>query len=134
MGRYRKGTIKDWLIVLASLLDDAAVVLLVLLLFWLLKIPISLSVIALLVVLFIALVLIMHRAVIPSLHRKKVTGAEGMVGLEGRVVEALAPVGVVRVKGEYWKAKSTGEVIAVGEEVEILKADGLTLEVRRKVR
>jgi len=78
------------------------------------------------------LVFIIHKAVIPTFHRKKVTGAEGLIGLEGEVIEPLTPNGLVRVKGEYWKAKSVGKNIAVGEEVEILGLVGLTLKVKRK--
>ena len=55
-----------------------------------------------------------------------------MIGLKGEVVEPLAPVGVIKVKGEYWKAKSVDEGIAAGEGVEISGINGLTLEVRRK--
>ncbi len=71
-------------------------------------------------------------AVLPSLRRKKVTGAEGMIGLECEVIKSLAPVGVVKVGSEYWKAKSVDEDIAAGEDVEILGLKGLTLEVKRK--
>ncbi len=133
MGKRTKGIIKDWLIILASLLDDAAVLALVILALWCFKVEITLPAIIVIALLFIGFVFIMHKAVIPSLHRKKVTGAEGMVGLEGTVVEALAPVGIIRVKGECWKAKSVSGNIAAGEDVEILGIKGLTLEVRRKV-
>jgi len=112
-----KRTVKDWLIVLASLLDDAAVVVIVLLVLWFLKIPVSLPVIILLVLLFVATVFIMHKLVIPALHRRKVAGSEGMLGLEGRVIKSLAPGGTISVKGEYWTARSI---------------DGLTLQVKRK--
>ena len=78
------------------------------------------------------LVFVVHKAVIPTFHQKQVTGAEGLVGLEGEVVEPLAPRGFIRVKDEYWKAKSVGENIAVGEEVEILEVSGLTLMVKLK--
>jgi membrane-bound ClpP family serine protease len=127
-----KRTIKDWLIILVSLLDDLAVVLLVLLVLWLLKIPISLPIIIFLVLLFGTTVFIMHKAVIPALHRRKAIGSEGMIGLKGRVTEPLTPVGTVRVGDEYWRAKSVGENVAVGEEVEIVGLEGLTLRVSRK--
>ncbi|MFC2008075.1 NfeD family protein [Chloroflexota bacterium] len=127
-----KRTIKDWLIVLASLLDEAAVVLLILLVLWFLKIPISLPVIIFLALFIVAFAFIMHKAVIPALHRKKTTGAEGMKGLTGEVIEPLVPVGVIRVGAEYWKAKSVEGAIETGEEVEILSVDGLTLMVRHK--
>ena len=127
-----KRTVKDWLIVLASLLDDAAVVVIVLLVLWFLKIPVSLPVIILLVLLFVATVFIMHKLVIPALYRRKVTGSEGMLGLEGRVIKSLAPGGTISVKGEYWTARSIDKNISVGEQVEIVGMDGLTLQVKRK--
>ncbi len=129
-----KSTIKDWLIVLASLLDDVAVALLILVVLWFLKIPISLPIIIFLVLFLVAFAFIMHRAVIPALHRRKVSGSEGMIGLKGTVIEPLAPVGVIKVGDEYWTAKSVGESIAVGEEVEILGLDGLTLRVKPKAQ
>ena len=129
-----KRTIKDWIIVLASLLDDAAIALLVLLILWFLKIPISLPVIIFLLLLFVVAVFIMHRLVIPALHRKVTTGSEAMIGLKGDVIEPLALEGVIRVSGEYWKARSANENIAVGEQVEIVGLDGLILKVKRKTR
>ncbi len=77
-------------------------------------------------------VFITHKVIIPSFHKRKVTGSEGMIGLEGEVIEPLMPVGVIRVEGEYWKAKSVAEDIAAGEDVEILGLDRLTLTVKRK--
>ena len=129
-----KRTIKDWIMVLASLLDDAAIALLVLLILWFLKIPISLPVIIFLVLLFIVTVFIMHRLIIPTLHRKITTGSEGMIGLKGDVIEPLTPDGVIQVSGEYWKARSIDENIAVGEQVEIVGLDGFVLKVKRKMR
>jgi len=129
-----KRSVKDWLIVLASLSDDAAVALFILLLLWLLRIPISLPIIIFIVLFFVASAFAMHKLVIPTLHKKITTGAEGMIGLEGKVVEPLMPDGLVRVKGEYWKARWVGKDIAVGENVEIVRLDGLTLRVKRKRR
>ncbi len=129
-----KRRIKDWFIILASLLDDAAVALVVLLILWLLKIPISLPIIIFLVLLFVVAILVMHRLVIPALHKKVVTGSEGMIGLKGKAIEPLVPEGLIRVSGEYWKARSDDENIAVGEQVEIVGLDGLTLKIKRKAR
>ena len=127
-----KSTIKDWSKVVVLLLDEAAVVVLVLLVLWVLeiKIPLSITIVAALVL--GALVFVIHKAIIPTFHKKKVTGAEGLIGLEGEVVEPLTPTGVIRVEGEYWKAKSVDEEIAAGEDVEILGLNRLTLEVKRK--
>jgi len=127
-----KRTIKDWLIVLVLLLDEAAAVGLVLLVLWFFRIRISLPIVIVIALLLGTFAFITHKVIIPSFHKKKVTGSEGMVGLEAEVIEPLTPVGVIRVEGEYWKAKSVGENIAVSEEVEILGLDRLMLTVKRK--
>ena len=133
--RYNtKRSIKDWLIILASLLDDIAAVLIILLILWFLKIPISLPVIILLVLFFVVTVFVMHRLVIPALHKKIETGSEGMIGLKGEVIEPLAPEGVVRVGNEYWKARSSDKNLAAGEQVEVVCIDGLTLHVKCTTR
>ena len=128
----KKRSIKDWLIILVVLLDEVVVVALVFLVLWLLGIEIPLPVTITVALLLGALVFIMHKAVIPTLHKKKITGSEGMIGLTGIVIEPLTPMGVIRVSGESWKAKSVGDNIAVDEEVEVLELDGLTLKVSRK--
>jgi len=127
-----KTTIKDWLRVLVLLLDEAAAIVLVLLALWFFHIRIPLSVAIVLALLLGVLIFIIHRAVLPSFHVKQLTGSEGMIGLEGEVIEPLTPKGVVRVEGEYWKAKSVDGDIAAGESVEILGLNKLTLEVKHK--
>ena len=128
----KKRSIKDWFIILVVLLDEVVVVALVFLVLWLLGIEVPLPITITVALLLGALVFIMHKAVIPTLHKKRITGSEGMIGLTGIVIEPLAPVGVVRVSGENWKAKTVGESIAVDEEVEVLGIEGLTLKVGRK--
>jgi membrane-bound ClpP family serine protease len=125
-------TIKTWLIVLVALVDDVAALALVFLLLWFLKVEISLPVIIAIGLVLGIFIFILHRAIVPSLRRKRVTGAEGMIGLVGEVVESLTPGGVIRVGGEYWKAKSLDGDIETGEDVEILGIERLKLEVRRK--
>jgi len=125
-------TIKGWLLILVLLLDDAAALVLVFLVLWFLRIKISLPIVIVIALLLGTFAFITHKVIIPSFHRKKVTGAEGLIGLEGEVIEPLMPVGVIRTEGEYWKAKAVGENIAVGEEVEILGLAGLTLMVKLK--
>jgi hypothetical protein len=62
-----KRAIKEWIIVLVSLADDAAVVLLILLVIRLLKIPISLPIIIFIALFFVALAFAMHKLVISAL-------------------------------------------------------------------
>jgi len=52
-----------------------------------------------------------------------------MVGSKGKVTSPLVPQGLVRIKGELWIAKSTSEKIDIGEEVTVVEQDGLKLIV-----
>ena len=130
-----KSTLRDWLKVLILLLDEAVVVVLVILALHFFEIRIPLSVTIPLALVAGIFVFILHVAVIPSFHKKQVTGREGMLGLQGKVVEQLRPSGVVTVQGEYWKAKSVDSDadnnIEIDEDVEIVGTDGLTLLVKR---
>ncbi|MFC1990172.1 NfeD family protein [Chloroflexota bacterium] len=129
--RLIKRNITDWGKVLVLLLDEAAVVLLVIVVlqFFGIRIPLLIGIVMGLVL--GTFVFIIHVAVIPSFHRRIVTGSEGMLGVQGRVVEALNPVGVIIVNGERWRAVSTDDNIEADENVEIVGLEGLTLKVKR---
>ncbi len=127
-----KRTIKDWLIVLVLLLDEVAALVLVLLVLSVFNIRIPLWVTVVIALLLGGFAFIVHKVIIPSFHKKPVTGSEVMLGLEGTVIESLTPFVVIRIEGEYWKAKSVDGNIAVGGEVEILRLNKLTLEVKCK--
>jgi len=127
-----KRTIKDWLIVLVLLLDEVAALVLVLLVLSFFNIRIPLWVTIVIALLLGGFAFVVHKVIIPSFHKKRVTGSEGMIGLEGTVIEPLTPFGVIKTEGEYWKAKSVDGNMAVGEEVEILRLNKLTLEVKYK--
>lgn len=72
-------------------------------------------------------------AVIRAHRRKAQTGKEEMIGLIGEVVDALTPEGLIRVRGELWKAVSkNGEKIEFGEKVRVVGMDGLKLIVVRE--
>ncbi len=126
-----KRTLGDWLKVLVLLLDEAIILALIFvaLRFFDVQIPLLTTILVLLPI--AVLVVIIHIKVIPSFRRKQTTGREGMIGLEGRVVQPLTPVGVIYVKGENWKAKSVGASIEVDEDVEVAGIEGLTLKVVR---
>lgn len=126
-----KSKIKDWLLVLASLLDDAAIVVLVLLVLWFLHITITWPIILFLIIMFTASIYVIHRMIIPALRRRKINGVEGMVGLVGKVIDPLKPVGLIKAGGEYWKARSANGPIGAGEKVKVIGFEGLTLLVKR---
>jgi len=127
-----KRTVIDWLKVLVLLLDEAAALVLVVLVLRFLKIHVPLPITIAAGLLLGTIIFITHKAVIPSFHRKIVTGPEGMIGEQGRVVEPLTPVGAVIVDGERWRAKSVDDNIEVDENVEIVGLERLTLKVKRK--
>ena len=127
-----KRTLKDWLIFFGLLADEAAAVGLVLLVLWAFDISIPIWTAVVLALALGGIAFVFHRSVIPSFHRKRVTGAEAMMGLSGEVIEPLQPVGVVRVKGEYWKAESENGEVPAGKTVEVSSVKGLVLRVRRR--
>ncbi len=125
-----KSKVKDWLLVLASLLDDAAIVVLILLVLWFFNIDITWPIIIFLIIVFGASVFLIHNLIIPVLRRRRVNGVEGMVGLVGKVMNPLNPVGLIKAGGEYWKARSIDGPVAVGEKVKITGWEGITLLVK----
>ena len=65
------------------------------------------------------------------LRKKPVGGLSTMIGSDAKVVRPLAPEGMVRIKGELWEARSIYGEIDVGEAVNVVGQDGLKLIVRR---
>lgn len=58
------------------------------------------------------------------------TGAEGLVGARGEVIEECRPRGRVKLAGEIWHAECESPAGAgVGDEVRVVAVRGLTLEV-----
>ncbi len=123
---------KSWLIVTIALLDDIIVLAIVFLVLWLFDVKISLTVGIAAGLVLGGFVFVTHRAIVPSFRRKKLTGAEGMLGLTGTVIDALDPVGTVKIKNEYWTSKSVDGIIETGEDIEVVGIHGLSLEVKRK--
>jgi len=127
-----KRTFRDWLIFFGLLADEAVAVGLVLFVLWAFDISIPIWTAVVLALALGGIAFVFHRSVIPSFHRKRVTGVEAMVGMSGQVIEPLNPVGVVRVKGEYWKAESENGEVPAGMTVEVSSVKGLVLRVRRR--
>jgi membrane-bound serine protease (ClpP class) len=101
------------------------------------QIGFSNTVLAVLVVGSLAVVLasypIQMRLISSVAYRKRELGPEAMIGLEGTAIERLSPLGRVRVRGETWKARSTGGTAERGDDVMVTGiGEGLTLLVRPK--
>jgi len=66
-----------------------------------------------------------------ALGQRPVMGLPAMVGSRGKVVSPLSPEGMVKIKGELWKAASEGGVLDIGDEITVVGQDGLRLIVRK---
>ncbi|HKP17042.1 MAG TPA: NfeD family protein [Gaiellaceae bacterium] len=66
-----------------------------------------------------------------SQRRRVQVGAETLIGQVVEVAEECRPYGYVRIQGELWRAHAA-EGAAAGEQVRVVRRDGLTLEVERE--
>ena len=62
--------------------------------------------------------------------RRKVVGAQALIGTEGEVLAPCRPVGQVRISGELWEARCD-QGADRGETVRVVGLRGLTLLVER---
>ena len=127
----KKRTFGDWLKVLVLLLDEAAVLVLIFVLLNFFDVQIPLPITIFVTLLIAVIVFIIHVKVIPTFRWKQITGREGMIGLQGEVVQPLTPIGTIYVGGENWKAESVGDYIEVGKSVKVVEIEGLKLRVVR---
>lgn len=76
--------------------------------------------------------IVLVRAVIVSHKRKVVSGKEGLIGGVGRARTKISPEksGKVFIHGEIWDAVSN-ETIKKGGKIQVVKVDGMTLEVKK---
>ena len=65
------------------------------------------------------------------INREVATPSNAMVGCSGKATTPINPDGVVRVRGELWKAYSPSDTISAGEDVTVVDVVGLTLYVHR---
>jgi membrane-bound serine protease (ClpP class) len=77
---------------------------------------------------FAAIFILLLVAVLKSLRQRVLTGDSGMIGLIGIADTEVFSAGRVRVRGEYWNARSP-EPISQGTRVRVTGVKDLTLEV-----
>ena len=103
----------------------------VFLIFLLFYFGITLWISGVIVIILAAIVIFIAYIFLPQL-KKPVTGAEGMVGKIGVVVETLNPNGTVRIRGELWNAVSVNNrFIGSGEKIVVEKINDLNLFVKK---
>ena len=117
--------------IISTLLEEAALVVIVLWGLPQLGIQIPLAGLIALMVAWLALSVFTYQMGSRALRREPLVGLPAMVGSKGKVVSPLAPEGLIKVKGELWVAKSAGRRIDAGEEIIVVGQDGLKLTVRK---
>ena len=80
---------------------------------------------------FVFFVLFVQR-VWQARHRPVAAGSEALLGAGGEVREAIAPEGLVFVRGALWRATTDGDPIPPGTAVRVVARKGLQLQVARR--
>lgn len=120
--------------VLSTLLEEAALVLIVLVGLPRLGVQLPQWGLALLIIVMIAwgtITIIFYQKGSRALKLKPIVGLPGMIGGRGEVVSQLAPEGMIKIKGELWVAKSASGRMNPGDEVIVVEQDRLKLIVRK---
>ncbi len=115
--------------IVSILLEEAAIVVVVLVGLPQLDIEVPVGVLIAVMVAFAVFSVLLYRAGSEALRRKPVA-LSVMVGSKGKVVSPLAPIGFIKIKDELWDAESVGSKISIGKEVMVVKQNGLKLMVR----
>jgi len=113
--------------IITDLLQEAALVAVVLWLLPRLGINIPLWGLILLMIALGAYSYITYRLAKKALDKKPIISPD--IGSRGKVTTPLTPNGYVRISSERWKASSTGSNIDKGEEIIIVGIEGMTLLV-----
>lgn len=118
------------LAIISTLLEQGALVVIVL---WgLPQLGIEIPTVGLVVVMVVwaALSVIMYQMGSRALRQEPTVGLPTMIGGQGKVVSPLAPEGMVRIRNELWTATSVSGSLERGERVTVIGQDGLRLIVR----
>ncbi len=120
--------------VVGAILEEAALVAVVL---WLLpRFGINIPVWAL-ALLMVGLALhsyIMYRLGRPTFLIRPRVAPENIIGNAGTVIKPLAPEGYVKVQGVLWKARCAESELDIGEEIVVVGIEGLRLTVKPKTK
>jgi membrane protein implicated in regulation of membrane protease activity len=124
-------TVYHWFKLFLLLSDGFIIAFVVLLVLWKLGIELSPGVIAAIAVILLVISFISYKVLRPVIG-DKTSLSNSMIGLEGEVVRPLDPDGVVRVRGELWKATTADKYAETGARVEVVGMDRLRLLVEMK--
>jgi len=118
--------------VISTILQEIAIVAIVL---WVLpdfNIHVPLWGLVILVVAFAVYAYVTYRLGRMALILKPMVAPETIIGNQGKVVRPLNPEGYVKIQGVLWKASCVESELEVGDEVVVVEIDRLKLIVCRK--
>jgi membrane-bound ClpP family serine protease len=116
--------------VVTSLLEQAVLVAVVLWVFPQVDIQIPVWVLAPASIVLQTYNVFSYRKSVHALRAQPMPGMTSMVGSRGEAVNALAPDGLVKIRGELWAATTVNGKIATGRNVTVVGQSGLKLVVR----
>jgi membrane-bound ClpP family serine protease len=117
--------------ILATLAEEIAIILIVLLVLPRFGVHIPLPGLIGLVAGVSVYAVISYRQASRALMKEPLAGFTTMVGSRGKVIRPLAPDGLIKIRDELWEATSAGRRIDAGEEVIVVGQAGLKLVVRK---
>ena len=117
--------------IFSTLLEEAAIVVVVLWGLPELGVSIPLAVLITIMVVWGVISVVMYRVGSRALERKPLIGLPDMIGSRGKAVNLLAPSGMVKIKSELWEAVSDDGEIEAGEEISVVGQEDLKLTVRK---
>ncbi len=122
--------IMAWLKIVLLLLDEAIVVGLLFLILWKLDVPLHIGGVIAIACVVAVIVFFLHKALLPVLQDRPKPNSSNMIGLEGKVVTMLSPKGIVKIRGELWKAAALEATVEVGDSIVVVGIEGLKLLVK----
>ena len=117
------------LAIISFILEETAIVVIVLLGLPRLDVHMPLAVLITLMVAWAAFSIFTYRMGSRALRRKPVLNLPDMVGSTGTVARRLAPDGMVKIKGELWVAKLDEGELEAGSRIIVVGQDRLKLSV-----
>ena len=115
--------------IISTMLEEAAIAVIVLLGLPRVGIQIPLAGLIAIMVAWGGVSVFIYRVGSQALAKKPVISLPDMVNSKGKVASPLDPDGLVRIKGELWVAESASGRMDTGEEVIVVKQEGLKLIV-----
>jgi membrane-bound ClpP family serine protease len=118
------------LAIISTILEEAALAVIVLVGLPELGINLPLVLLILLMIAWVAIAVFSYRAGSQALRRQPIVGLGTMVGSRGKVIKPLQSEGLIKTGAELWRAKTIDVDIDTGIEVIVIGQDGKILLVR----